>query len=110
MSTLPCTDRGEEPHRLGDPDLVRQCGVLQLAADAPPDLGHLAARVEPEHRDLPGVGVPQSLQALDSCGLAGAVGSEDAEDLPSRDVERDVPDGAHGPVGLAQATYPDVGH
>ena len=55
-----------------------------------------------EDADLAGVGVPQALQDLDGRGLAGAVGTDQAEDLPGVHVEVEVVDDGATGVGLGE--------
>src|SRR3990172_7734948 len=64
--------------------------ILPLGADPPPQLEALPRWVEPQDLHAPALGPPQALEALDRGGLPGAVGSKEAEDLTTLDLERDV--------------------
>ena len=77
-----------DPDRLAQPALAR-CGV---AAEHP----HVAAGAK-----------AVALEDLHGCGLARAVGSQQAEDLAASDLEADAADGLHLAVGLAQTAYRD---
>ena len=58
--------------------------------------------VDAGHVDAAGVRLPQSDDALDERRLAGAIGAEQAEDLPPVDVQRDAAYGVDGAVRLGQ--------
>jgi len=75
---------------------------LQLDPDQALDPRWVATDVDPgdDHPAL--VGVAQPLEDLHGGGLAGAVGSEDAEDLVLADVEGDAVDGHDLAVALAE--------
>ena len=86
-------ERGEQVERLADGDPVGQLALLELDADEGPQSVAVPPGIEPEHADRAGVGRPQTGDRLDGRGLAGAVRSEDAEDLALLDGERDAVDG-----------------
>jgi hypothetical protein len=65
-------------------------------------LGAVDEWIETHDADGAGVWRPQSDDTLDRCGLAGAVGTEDAEDLTLFDRQRDVIDRDGSRVGLAK--------
>jgi hypothetical protein len=56
--------------------------------------------VDAGHLDAAGVRLPQSDDALDERRLAGAIGAEQAEDLPPVDAQRDAAYGFDGAVRL----------
>ena len=78
---------GEEVQRLPDPDPVGQRRLLKLAADAPAQLAGLPRGIQPQDPDLALIGVAQPLHALHRGRLAGAVGPEQAKDLPLLDLQ-----------------------
>ena len=96
---------GEQAECLADLDAVGERRRLELSADqvAVTDLVGVGDRVEAEQRDRPGVAAAQALDRLDGGGLAGAVRSEQSEDLAVPDVEADVVQDVDVPVGLAQS-------
>ena len=77
----PPVERGEQLQHLGDRELRVERGGLERDADPLLELGRIAGHVEPEDRDLAPVGHPEPLEDLDGGGLAGAVRTEQAEDL-----------------------------
>ena len=66
-------------------------------------------RIDPEDADLAAVGLSKALEDLDSRGLAGAVGPEQAEDRPGLDLEADPVDGTRLAVCLVQPGHADDG-
>ena len=72
---------------------------LQHDADAVVERPVGPARVDAEHRDLAGGGVPVALEDLDRRRLAGPVLAEQAVHLAGTDVERQPVDG--GDLGVA---------
>ncbi len=79
--------RSEERQRLPRRDLVLERGRLQCRADFLFDLARPAPRVDPAHFDRAVVGLAQPDDALDSRRLAGAVRSQEPEDLAVADLE-----------------------
>ena len=98
----PGCDRREEVERLPDADVVGQARLLQLAADASGERLGLAVRVAAEDAQRAAGRLPQSLDALDRGGLAGAVGAQQTEDLAAPHRERKVVDSHRVTVDLAQ--------
>ena len=80
-------ERRPEVHRLPHLDPLLEVGLLVLHADALPERGGVAVRVETEHADRAAVLPTQSLEAFHRGGLARAVGADQAEDLALEDVE-----------------------
>ena len=64
--------------------------------------GPVGVRIVPEHPDRPGVRETEALDALDGRGLAGSVGTEDAEDLTLVDGEAHATDGSFGAVARVE--------
>ena len=83
-----------------------------LHADALLERTGVLTRIEPEHRHTTFVPFPETFDALHRRRLASTVGSDQAEDLPSVDIERDVRHGDGGAVPLLEV--PDsnngIGH
>jgi hypothetical protein len=77
----------------------REAALLQHDAGALAELLRVRRRVEAEDPHPPCRGGTEPLQDLEGGRLAGAVGSEEAEDLASIDGERDVLE--HRPVAVA---------
>jgi hypothetical protein len=79
-----------------------------------PDLGPpplvAQGRVDAEHAHLPGRAHPEALQDLDGGGLAGAVRSQQRDDLAAVDAEVDPLEHVPRPVAHVQAADVDHGH
>ncbi len=88
------------------------CQLLEHDPDAgaKPALGLPAGRVDAERLDLAAATVPETLQYLDRCRLAGAVRPEQGEDLALLDLEAHVADGFELAVGLGQVSHADRRH
>ena len=84
-------------------------GVLGRDPDPAPHVGGMGGDVEAGHPCPPLVGVAQGGEDADRRGLAGAVGSQEAEDGPRRDGEVDAGQGDGGPVALDQPLRLDHG-
>ena len=85
-------------------------GVLEEGRDVlGQEAGGGLARVEPRHAHLAGRGVQKPVQELGQRGLAGAVLTDHAHDLPGENVEGEV---AHGGAGGAvrEADVPEGDH
>ena len=93
-------------------DAFLQVRLLQLHADALLQLVDIGERIEAQHRDRAPIGLANPLDALHRRGLAGAVGTDQAEDLAVVDLERHVVDRDGLAVGLADAgdADDDSGH
>ena len=100
---------GEEHEVLGGGEVLVDRGVLPGHAEQLADDVRLTAYVVAEHLARAAVDRQQGGEHLEHRGLAGAVGSEDAEDLAAADLEVDVVDGALVAEGLDQALGPDCG-
>jgi hypothetical protein len=87
-------------NRSGLPDAhaLRQDSELQRPAAQPLD----GQRVDPEDVHATAVGTAQPLEALDGGRLAGAVRTEQTEDLAAAHLERHAVDGDRRTVGLVQ--------
>ena len=78
----------------------------------PEQLAQLAivgAPAPAEDHDLAGVGLGEALADLDGGGLAGAVGSEQAEALARTDLEVEAVDGDDVAVGFAELAEEERG-
>ena len=84
-------------------------GRLEDDADPVAPLGAALLRVDAEDRDGAAVARAVALEHLDRRRLAGAVRSEQAEDLALLDLEVDPADGLDLPVGLVQVVDGDGG-
>ena len=82
-------------------DALLQLRLLQLDADALLQLVDVANGIEPSTVIVPAVGPPQSLDAFHRRRLAGAVRSDQPEDLAVVDLERHFIDRDGAAVGLA---------
>ena len=80
-----------------------------LHADARLECARVFTRIEAEYRDAAFVPFSEAFDALHGRGLAGPVGSDEAEDLPSVDLERDVRYGDGGAVPFLEVRYLDDG-
>ena len=85
-------ERREQVEGLADGHPVGELALLELDADERPQSVAVPARVEAEDPDGAGVGRPETGDRLDGGCLAGAVRSEDAEDLALLDGEGDAVD------------------
>src|SRR2546425_8895501 len=99
----PPIQRRPEIDRLPHLDPLLQLRLLELHADAILQFVDVAERIEPEHRDSAAIGHAQSLDALQRGRLAGAVRSDQSEDLAIVDLERHLIDRDRLAVGLAAA-------
>ena len=92
-----------QPQVLGAAEVVVEHAVLEDDADRAPDLDGVGAHVVAADRRLPARRPDQRGEHADRGGLARAVGSEQAEDLPGPDPEREAPDGMHrAGIGLGE--------
>jgi hypothetical protein len=99
----------EQHQVLGGGQVLVDRGVL---AGHPEQLAHdvrLAAYVVTEHLGVPAVDRQQRGEHLQHRGLAGPVGTQDAEHLAASYLEVDVVDGALFAERLDQALGPDCG-
>ena len=94
--------RRPERDRFAHLDALLELRFLKLDADAALQRRDVAQRIEAEHRDAAGVGHAQPLDALHRRRLAGAVGTDQAEDLAVPDVDRDVGQRRHRSVTLRE--------
>ena len=74
-------------HQLVDAHPLRQLAFLGEVADAAQDADRVAHRVEAEDAHRAGGGAQQAEQVLEQRRLAGAVGADEAVDLPRGGVE-----------------------
>jgi hypothetical protein len=100
----------EEHQRLGD----REQGVeLTLLEDEPNPLAPCAGGpfgVCAEDRDLPAAPLAVALQDLDRRGLAGAVRTQEAENLARMNLEVEAAQDLDGAIALAQPLHRDCRH
>ncbi len=85
-----------------------QVAVFREVAQAPQHRDRRAHRVEAEHLDRALLGPQQPQQMLDQRGLPGAVGANQPEDHPPRDLQRNVLQGnlrSKGAADLAQTDH-----
>ena len=94
---------------IGGGEVVVEADRVGQIADAALDRERLARRIEAEHAHLAFRDVGQPEQHQDGRRLAGAVGPEQAENLPAPDGERDVVDGDRRAVGFGEACGLDDG-
>ena len=88
-----------EAQVLLDGEIAMQAEGLWDVADARLELGHVAPEIGPEDRRLLGLDHEQTREGAQQRRLAGAVGPDDAEDLPLVDGEVDA--GERGPAPVA---------
>ena len=96
--------------RLTRGDLVLQRGGLQRGADLLLHLARPLPRVDPAHLQPARVRFAQPDQAFDGGRLAGAVRSEQAENLARLDLEADAVDGGDAVVLFPEVVNDDVWH
>src|SRR5688572_27449392 len=102
VRALPAVQRRPEVDRFPDLDSLLQLRLLKLHADTLLQGVSVAARIQAEHRHRAAIRRPHAFHALHRRRLAGAVGSEKAEDLAIADVERHVVNRDGASVGLAE--------
>ena len=83
-------ERSEQPDRLARRDPALQRRGLQRRANALPHLAGMPARVDAANLDAPRIRRAQADHAFEGGGLAGAVGTNQAEDLAVFNVEADA--------------------
>ena len=83
-------ERSEQPDRLARRDAALQRRGLQRGANSLPDLARMPARIDAADLDMPRIRRAQADHAFKGGGLAGAVGTDQAEDLAVFDVEADA--------------------
>ena len=83
---------------------------LELNAHGRVELVPVGLGIETHHAHRPGIGGTQADGALDGGRLAGAVGSQDAEDLACLNGEADVVHRHGGSVRLAEVIDLDDRH
>ena len=74
-------ERAEEVQGLARSDPILQGGCLELGAHEPFRPGGVRPQVQTVNLNRAGIELPQSEDAFEGCGLAGAVGPQKAEDL-----------------------------
>src|SRR5207253_7989145 len=92
----------EQPQRLAAARLPAEAEIAGEIAEPRADRDAVATAVEAEETGAAAGRVVKVEQGADRRRLAGAVGSEKAEDLPRRDGEGDVLDAAVAAVELRQ--------
>jgi hypothetical protein len=95
-------EAGEHVEGLPDGEIVDERDGLELNADALFDGPGVARNIDAEDADGAGGRLAEALDHFEGGGLAGAVGSEDAEDLPFFDGEGDAVNGYGVLVALGQ--------
>ncbi len=93
-------ERGEGGQLLPGGQPLEERRRLQLHAEPLQQVGVSRPDRLAEHGHAAGVGLPQALDDLQQRGLAGAVGSEDPEELAVPDGQRDVVDRSERSVSL----------
>src|SRR6185436_15139754 len=96
-------ERRPEIDRFPHADALLKLRLLELDPDAHLQPAGVAAGIEAEHGDASGVGLANALDAFHRRGLAGAIGSDEPEDLPFEYFEGNVVDRKRGTVELAEA-------
>src|SRR5260370_4734298 len=86
-------EAAEKPQSFYYPEFVRGGSGLQSGADLMFQLRGIALRVEAADRNSPTVKIAQAFENFDGGGLAGAVGSEQAENLAFFHIEAAAADG-----------------
>src|SRR2546425_571703 len=92
-----------EVQRLANREVRLDAGLLQHDADAFLESALQALRVETQDGDVAGRAFPVAFEYFNRGRFAGAVGSEQGEDLAARYVEVDTGHGLARFVALAQA-------
>ena len=104
-------ERAIQPQRLENGELGNERRRLQLHAQPRAQLRGRAGGIQAEHRDGAGRGHAQPFENLDERGFAGAVRTEQADQLPGAgNGEIDPAERMDGAVGLAQAVNVDGHH
>src|SRR5438105_10138114 len=103
----PAVERREHVEQLEQAKSVEECRRLQLDPDQAFYLVGVFANVDAGHQGPSIVGLAQPLEDLDRRRLAGAVWTEQAEDLPLFDAKRDAVDGDEAAVSLAESVDDD---
>src|SRR6266550_6384066 len=102
-------DRPPKVHGFPDLDSLLEVRFLVLDADPLPKGVRVALRIEAEHGDRSLVGNAIALDALHRGRLAGAVRTNQSENLALENFERDVVNGDGAAVALAQSGDGDYG-
>ena len=91
-------EAGKQSDGFDDGDLV--CELRRLEADSDPILqpAAVARRIDAQHRHVATRSRPEPLENFDGCGLARAVGTEQAEHFTRVDLEVDSFDRRKRPV------------
>src|SRR6202034_2158155 len=93
--------------QLRDGQVVLYPGLLEHDSDALAQLALAVGRVHAQHPDLASGARPVTLEYLDGSRLAGAVGPEQAEDLPPRYFEAHPAHSLYLAIGPAQVAHLD---
>src|SRR5262249_5412807 len=96
-----------EAQVLRDGQVAMQAEDLRHVADVGLQLRDVAAQVVTEHERLGGLDLEETDQRAQERALAGAVGTDHADDLALRQLEVDAGERLAPPVGLAEAAEPD---
>ena len=86
-------ERSEQAERLLDGQLVGELRLLQLDAEALPQLRVVRPPAQPEHLHLARIGLQEPFEDLDRGGLAGAVRTEQSEAFAALHSQRQAVDG-----------------
>ena len=100
-------ERSEQPDRLARRDAALQRRGLQRRANALPHLARMPARIDAADLDVPRIRRAQADHAFKGGGLAGAVGTDQAEDLAVFNVEADAPRRVDVGVALLEISNDD---
>ena len=90
----------EERNVLVDGEVAVEREPLREIAHVRRHRAVLPDRVASEHADGAVVRLDQPARETDGCRLAGAIGSDESEHFPARDLERHIVQGAHRAVAL----------
>ena len=100
-------DAREEFEILRDVEIAVERECLRHVTEAIASLRAIAAKIETRDPSFPAGGLEEPAQHLESCGLAGAVRSEQPENLPARNLEADVFGGGEVAKALSEAARLD---
>ena len=99
----------EQPDRLGDRELLGELGLLERDSEQLAELPIIGAPAPAEDYDLAGVRLGEALADLDGSGLAGTVGSQEAEALARTDLEVEAVDRDDVTEGFAELAEDEGG-
>ena len=95
-------EAAEQADGFADGELLGKLGLLELNAQPLAQLGGMRVPAHAEHLDLARIGGGEALADFDGGGLAGAIGSQQAEAFARAHFQIEAVDGDHVFVRLAQ--------